>query len=94
MPTTKIRKSVPLETDDITRINSFDTDAVLHKVAARHADVEIIGSEAVLMRTLLVAGLDALEQEADEERYAQLAASSDAEDEQYRTAMRARRRSA
>lgn len=92
MTTTKTRKSVPLDATDLTRVNQFDTDRVLHAVAARHAGVEVIGSEAVLMHTLLVAGLDALEQEADEERYAQLAAAQDDEDRSYHAARRSRRR--
>lgn len=92
MTTTKTRKSVPLEADDLTRVSRFDTDAILQKVAARHAGVDTIGSESALMRTLIVAGLDVLEQEADDERYAQLAASSDSDDQQFHAAMRSRSR--
>lgn len=90
MPTTKIRKTVPLDPEDIARVNSFDADELLHAVAARHAGVDTISSEATLMHTLLIAGLDALEQEADEERYAHYAASEDDEDRSFHAAMRQR----
>lgn len=96
MPTTKTRKSVTLEPDDTERLARFDVDDTLH-VAARR----LIGgnegqsfTEAGLLHALVVIGLDAIEREADEERYAQLARCADEEDVQYEMALRGRRRSA
>lgn len=87
----KTRKYVPLETADIQRVERIDVDRFLHAVAARRAGVDAFSSEAALLHMLLVAGLDMIESEADEERYAQLAASEDDEDREFRAAMRTRR---
>lgn len=91
MATTKVRKSVPLGEDDLDRVQRFTEDDCLRRIVARHAGVDDIGTESLLMHTILVAGLSTLEEEADEERYAQLAASEDDEDRAYKASLRARR---
>lgn len=95
MPATKTRQSVPLDDTDVQRMNRIDADEVLRAVAARRAGQATLGSSrASLLHVLVVAGLDALEREADEERYAQLADSQDDEDRQYHQALRTHRRAA
>jgi hypothetical protein len=92
MPTTKIRKMVPLDPEDVARVNSFDTDKQLHAIAARRGGTEAIGSEAALMHILILAGMDALEQEAEAERYAEYASEEDDEDRSFKAARLGRRR--
>lgn len=94
MATTKTRKSVPLDQEDERRLALVSTDETLCALAARHvhARPNAALTEATIMHALVVMGLDALEREADEERYAQLAASQDDEDREFHAAMRLRRR--
>lgn len=88
------RKTVPLSVDDLDRVNRIDQDPALAAIAARYLDVVTLRSEAALIRALLLAGLSAVEQEAAEQRYAELAATEDDEDRLFRLAQRSRRRDA
>lgn len=94
MSTTKTRKSVPLDPQDEIRLAQLSSDETLCAVARRHIKGHPVSAltEATLMHVLVVAGLDALEREADEERYAQLAASQDDDDRDFHAAVRLRRR--
>lgn len=94
MAATATRRSVPLDQGDLTRLTRVDRDSLLRAILARHAGVERVTSEAALLHTLVTMGLDLLEREADEERYAQLAVSQDDEDRDFHAAMRSHRRAA
>lgn len=91
MPTTKIRKSVPLDPADIDRIEHVNVDVAVRTVALRYAGPDGISSETALLHALIRAGLAAIEREADDERYLQLAVAHDDEDRAYHQAMRNRR---
>lgn len=92
MPTTKERKSVPLTTLEVTRIRKVFTEpAILAALMRRVGPDQQITSEAQLMHALVLTALNVLDEEADEERYRELAASEDDEDRAFRAASRARR---
>jgi len=86
-----IRKSVPLtgrEADLIQRAREAGTPQ--HDALVRLVGGDIGGSEAATLRALLTIGLHALTEELALDDYERLAASRDAEDDQFETTMRRR----
>lgn len=90
MPTTKPRKSLTLDADTEARLRRFTADQRLMVAVRRHAPGEI-ASESALLATVFRIGLEAVEREADELRYAALAAVDDDDDREFHAAMRTRR---
>jgi hypothetical protein len=86
-----VRKTVPLtgpEAGLVERARSHGTRD--HRALVRLVGAEVGGSEAATLHALLRFALAALAEQIALDDYAQLAASRDAEDEDYERAMRRR----
>ncbi len=92
MPTTKNRRSVPLSEEDVERIAKVESDPRLLELLHRHSGQRTVTSDSQLMHALVLVALNALETEADEQRYEALADSENDEDREFHASMRARRR--
>ncbi|WP_331773364.1 hypothetical protein OG948_59290 (plasmid) [Embleya sp. NBC_00888] len=96
MSETKIRKSVPLNPDDIHALTELRTpDTGLNealKVLLAKAGLPEPGNESAALHALLVLGRRAVEEQAQLTGYAAYAASLDDEDRAVAKSMRRRRR--
>lgn len=91
---TVTRRSVPLDDDDIARINRLAGDERAENMLAGYLHRQYLSSDALFLRALVVAGLTTIEQDIDARRYQELAASQDDEDAAFHHALRRRPRDA
>ncbi|MFJ5657484.1 hypothetical protein ACIQD5_29690 [Streptomyces microflavus] len=87
------RKSLPLEEEDLTtlaRLREPDSPerAALERLAGLSVTTDT--SDATLLHTVFALGRQALQEDADEMAYAELAAQQDAEDDAFHAALRSR----
>jgi hypothetical protein len=83
------RKTVPLSSAEVTLVEQARTAGTpYHAALTRLAGEEAARSEAAALHALVAFGLDALVEQVALAGYAELAASRDAEDEEYAATQR------
>ena len=87
------RKTVPLTSAEVTLVEQARTAGTpYHAALAQLVGEDAARSEAATLHALVAYGLSALGEQVALDGYAQLAASRDAEDEQYAAMLRRRTR--
>lgn len=94
MSDVKIRKSIQLDGEDKARIERLLTEPRYRQALLDMFGAGAARSEAALLHTLLVAGLDRIDEQTADAGYAELAASEDDEDRAFHASMRSATRRA